>query len=68
MKKMLKLLKQSFDLWCKMRWLKTIDKECDKYNKLKRELDCSRHVISELLKEYNKIYGVDLREREENAK
>ena len=60
---MLKLLKQSFDLWCKMRWLKTIDKECDKYNKLKRELDRSRHVISELLKEYNKIYGVDSKER-----
>lgn len=28
------LLKRSFELFVKERWLKTIDKETDKYNKL----------------------------------
>ena len=33
------LLKESFELFCKNNWLRTIDKECDKYNKLKSKLN-----------------------------
>ena len=58
---MAELLKQSFELFIKNRWLKTIDKECDKYNKIKSKLSCQQYVVNSLLEEYKKIYGEDLR-------
>ena len=58
---MAELLKQSFELFVKKRWLKTIDKECDKYNKIKSKLSRQQYVVNSLLAEYKKIYGEDLR-------
>ena len=58
---MVKLLKQSFELFVKNRWLKTIDKECDKYNKIKSKLSRQQYIVNSLLAEYKKIYGEDLR-------
>ena len=57
---MAELLKQSFELFVKNRWLKTIDKECDKYNKTKIKLSRQQYVINSLLAEYKKKYGEDL--------
>lgn len=58
---MAELLKRSLELFVKNRWLKTIDKECDKYNKIKSKLSCQQYVVNSLLEEYKKIYGEDLR-------
>lgn len=58
---MAELLKQSFELFVKNRWLKTIDKECDKYNKFKSKLSRQQYVVNSLLAEYKKIYGENLR-------
>lgn len=58
---MTKYLKQSFKLFVKKRWLKTINKECDKYNKIKSKLSRQQYVVNSLLAEYTKIYGEDLR-------
>ena len=58
---MRELLKRSFGLFVKQRWLKTIDKECDKYNKIKSKLFRQQYVVNSLLTEYKKIYGEDLR-------
>ena len=58
---MAELLKQSFELFVKKIWLKTIDKECDKYNKIKSKLLRQQYVINSLLAEYKKIYREDLR-------
>lgn len=58
---MLELLKEYFELCAKTRWLKTIDKECDKYNKLKSKLSRQQYVVNDLVKKYKKIYGEDLR-------
>lgn len=55
------LLKKRFELFVKMRWLKTINKEVDKYKKLEEKLNRSRCVVNELLKAYFKKYGEDLR-------
>ena len=55
------LLKQSFELFVKKRWLKTIDKECNKYKKLKSKLFRQQYVVNSLLAEYKKKYGEDLR-------
>jgi hypothetical protein len=57
---MRELLKRSFELFVKNRWLKTIDKECDKYDKIKSELFCQLYVVNALLAKYKKIYGEDL--------
>lgn len=57
---MVELLKRSFDLFVKIRWLKTIDKECDKYNKIKCKLYRQQYVVNTLIKEYKKIYSEDL--------
>ena len=58
---MAELLKREFELFIKMRWLKTIDKESDKYNKLKSKLTRQRYVVNKLLERYTEIYGEDLR-------
>ena len=62
---MAELLKQSFELFVKNRWLKTIDKECDKYNKIKSKLSRQQYVVNSLLAEYKKIYGENLRTSKE---
>jgi hypothetical protein len=58
---MRELLKRRFELFVKMRWLKTIDKETEKYKKLEGKLNRQLRVVNELLKEYYKIYGENLR-------
>ena len=64
---MAELLKQLFELFVKKRWLKTIDKECDKYNKIKSKLSRQQYVVNSLLAEYKKIYGEDLRTPKERG-
>lgn len=64
---MAELLKRSFELFVKKRWLKIIDKECDKYKKLKRKLSGQQYVVNSLLEEYKKIYGEDLRTPKERG-
>lgn len=58
---MLDLLKRAFDLWCKNRWVKRIDREVNQYNRMKRALDCQLYVVNVLINEYEHIYGEDLR-------
>lgn len=67
---MAELLKRSFELFVKKRWLKIIDKECNKYNKIKSKLSRQQYVVNSLLAEYKKKYGEDLRtpkERDEDT-
>ena len=64
---MAELLKQSFELFVKNRWIKTIDKECDKYNKIKSKLYRQQYVVNSLLAEYKKKYGEDLRTPKERG-
>lgn len=64
---MAELLKRSFELFVKIRWLKTIDKECDKYNKIKSKLSRQQYVVNSLLAEYKKKYGEELRTPKERG-
>lgn len=64
---MVELLKRTFELLVKKRWLKTINKECDKYNKTKSKLSRQQYVINSLLAEYKKKYGEDLRTLKERG-
>ena len=58
---MRELFKKRFELFVKMRWLKTINKETDKYTKLKEKSNRQLYVVNALLKEYKEKYGEDLR-------
>ena len=58
---MTELLKETFELFVKMRWLKTIDKEVDKYIKLKEKLNRQQYVVNSLEKRFKEIYGIDIR-------
>ena len=64
---MAELLKRSFELFVKKRWLKIIDKECNKYNKIKSKLYRQQYVVNSLLAEYKKKYGEDLRTPKERG-
>ena len=61
MKELKRLIKETIDLWIKMRWLKIINKECDKYIKAKQKTERHQYVVNELLKEYKEKYGEELR-------
>ena len=48
---MKELLKESFELWCKKRWLKAIGKEIDRYNHLHNKTKRQYYVLSTIKKE-----------------
>lgn len=48
------MLKRTLDLFVKKHWLKVIDKENDKYRKIRRKLFRQQYIINELLNEYKK--------------
>ena len=64
--RMKKLLKERFELFCKNNWLRTIHKECDKYNKLKSKLNRQQYIVNALVKRYKELYGEDLRNNNVN--
>ena len=57
---MKELLKQSFELWCKKRWLKAIDKQINKYDHLRQKIDRQYYALRAMINRYNEIYGDDL--------
>ena len=72
MKEIKRLIKESFELWIKMRWLKEVNKAIDKYIKTKEKVN-KRHkkdqeklnryayVVNVMIQEYKDRYGKDLR-------
>jgi hypothetical protein len=54
---MKELLKKRLEMFIQMQWLKTINKEVDKRNKLYEKYQRSVYVISALIKEYESKYG-----------
>lgn len=57
---MLDLLKRTFELWIKMRWLKEIEIATDESKKAYEKAIRKRYVLNELLKAYKEKYGEDL--------
>ncbi len=58
--RLIALCRKNFELSIKMRWLKTISHETEKYRKLKDKSDRQLYVVNALLKRYFEIYGEDL--------
>lgn len=53
---MAELIKMSFEIWVKMRWLKEINKVVDERNKAYKKYIRKCLVLDDLLKEFNKKY------------
>ena len=53
---MKELIKKSFDLWVRTRWLKMIDKEIKKRDELLSRYNRQKCVVSELYKRYCELY------------
>lgn len=51
------LLKRSFDLWVKTRWLKEIDKAVDECKKARATAKRKQYVLDTMLKAYEEKYG-----------
>ena len=70
MKEIKCLIKETFERWIRMRWLKEVNKACDKYTKAKEKID-KRHkkdqmklnrycyVAGEMIREYKERYGME---------
>lgn len=56
MSELKELIKKSFALWVKMRWLKTIDKEVKKRRKYFFKYKRQEYVVNKLVEEYNNLY------------
>ena len=61
MENLKKLIKSSFDLWVKKRWLNEINRSVDRYHKYRDKADRERYVLNKLIEEYNNIYHEELR-------
>lgn len=53
-------IKRLYMIACKMRWLKRIDKEMDRYNRLKHKMNRQQYVIRQLAEGYYEAYGEKL--------
>lgn len=62
---MLELLKKFIQLSIKNNRIKMIDKECDKYFKIKRNLEAQQFVVNYLIDEFEKDFGENLRKKGE---
>ena len=49
-------LKEWFELWCKNRWLKIIDKEVNKMNKYCDLWKRKKFVVDKLVDKFNELY------------
>lgn len=56
MSRVFDLVKRTFDIWAKKRWLKFIDKEVSKYNRLNDETRRQAHIVHALVDKYNELY------------
>ena len=55
------LIKESFELSCQMRWLRLIDKEIRKRDKLLEKERRQSYVVQRLFQEYEKRYGEEVK-------
>ena len=57
---MIELIKRTYNIWCKKRWLKIIEREVDRYHRMNANIKVQRFVVNELIKEYNDTYNENL--------
>lgn len=61
------LLKRSFELWVKKRWLKEIDRAVESYKKAQAKAKREYYVMNKLIEEYNKLYSDNLERKQDSG-
>lgn len=56
MEKLKQLIKESFDLWVRSRWLKEIDRAANRLKKAQAKVSTEQYAIKALIQRYNEIY------------
>jgi ribosomal protein S27AE len=59
MEKLKQLIKESFELFVKKRWLKEIDRALKNYNKFSDRASREHYIMLALIKKYNELYPAD---------
>ena len=57
---MLALLRRTWLVWCQTVWLRRIDKEINRCNRLKQKLKRRHHAVKELADGYFQTFGENL--------
>ena len=52
-----KLLRETFDLWCRRHWLKIIDKEINKREKCYQKYRRHDYIVKQLVVDFDKRYN-----------
>lgn len=57
----LQLIKDWHDIGKKLKFLRRVSRECDKYKRLAEEAERQGRIVDTLIDEYKQLYGEDLR-------
>lgn len=55
MSRIFDLIKRTFDIWAKERWLRRIDKEVNKYNRMNDKTRRQAYAVRTLVDKYNEL-------------
>lgn len=58
---MLELIKREFDILARKNWIRVIQKEVNKRNRLKDKLFQQEYVVDKLVERFNELYSDDSR-------
>lgn len=62
MKEIKHLIKATFNLWVRIRWLKEVNKACDKYINFKEKIDKRHKKDQEKLNKYSHVANIMIQE------
>ena len=62
MKEIKRLIKEIAELWVRRRWVKEVNKACDKYVKTKEKIDKRHEKDQEKLKRYGYVANIMIQE------
>lgn len=62
MKQLKRLIKETFELWVQMLWLKEVNKACDKYVKTKEKIEKRQKKDQEKLNRYSYVANTMIQE------
>lgn len=53
---MIDLIRERFELWVRHNWIKHINREVDKCNRMTRKTRAQAHIVRKMVERYNEIY------------
>jgi len=57
---MLEFMRRNYTIWCQSLWLRRIDREINRCNRLKQKLKRRHHAVKELADGYFQTFGENL--------